>query len=30
MQPLEKVAEKGRLSVVVGEGGLAGRVVKLV
>jgi hypothetical protein len=24
------VAEKGRLSVVVGEGGLAGRVVKLV
>jgi hypothetical protein len=24
------VAEKGRLSVVVGEGGLAGRVVKLL
>ena len=30
IEALEKVAEKGRLSVVVGEGGLAGRVVKLV
>ena len=30
LEALEKVAEKGRLSVVVGEGGLAGRVVKLV
>jgi len=30
LETLEKVAEKGRLSVVVGEGGLAGRIVKLV
>jgi regulator of protease activity HflC (stomatin/prohibitin superfamily) len=30
IEALEKVAEKGRLSVVVGEGGLAGRVVKVV
>jgi len=30
IEALERVAEKGRLSVVVGEGGLAGRVVKLV
>jgi regulator of protease activity HflC (stomatin/prohibitin superfamily) len=30
IEALEKVAEKGRLSVVVGEGGLAGRAVKLV
>ncbi len=30
LETLEKVAEKGRLSVVVGEGGLANRVVKLV
>jgi len=30
IEALEKVAEKGRLSVVVGEGGLAGRVVKIV
>jgi regulator of protease activity HflC (stomatin/prohibitin superfamily) len=30
IEALEKVAEKGRLSVVVGEGGLAGRVVKLL
>ena len=30
IEALEKVAEKGRLSVVVGEGGLAGRIVKLV
>ena len=30
LETLEKVAEKGRLSVVVGEGGLAGRLVKLV
>ncbi len=30
IEALEKVAEKGRLSVVVGESGLAGRFVKLV
>ena len=30
IEALERVAEKGRLSVVVGEGGLAGRVVKVV
>ena len=30
LETLEKVAEKARLSVVVGEGGLAGRIVKLV
>ena len=30
LETLEKVAEKGRLSVVVGEGGLAGRIVKMV
>ena len=30
IEALERVAEKGRLSVVVGEGSLAGRVVKLV
>jgi regulator of protease activity HflC (stomatin/prohibitin superfamily) len=30
LETLEKVAEKGRLSVLVGEGGLAGRIVKLV
>ena len=30
LEMLEKVAEKGRLSVVVGEGGLAGRIVKMV
>ena len=30
IEALERVAEKGRLSVVVGEGGLAGRVVKIV
>ena len=30
LETLEKVAEKGRLSVVVGEGGLAGRIVKIV
>ena len=30
LETLEKVAEKGRLSVVVGEGGLARRIVKLV
>jgi regulator of protease activity HflC (stomatin/prohibitin superfamily) len=30
LETLEKVAEKGRLSVVVGEGGLANRIVKLV
>jgi hypothetical protein len=30
IEALENVAEKGRLSVVVGEGVLAGRVVKLL
>jgi hypothetical protein len=30
IEALERVAEKGRLSVVVGDGGLAGRIVKLV
>jgi len=30
IEALERVADKGRLSVVVGEGGLAGRVVKIV
>jgi regulator of protease activity HflC (stomatin/prohibitin superfamily) len=30
IEALERVAEKGRLSVVVGEGSLAGRVVKIV
>ena len=30
IEALEKVADKGRLSVVVGEGGLAARVVKVV
>jgi len=30
IEALERVADKGRLSVVVGEGSLAGRVVKLV
>jgi hypothetical protein len=30
IEALERVADKGRLSVVVGEGGLAGRIVKIV
>jgi regulator of protease activity HflC (stomatin/prohibitin superfamily) len=30
VEALERVADKGRLSVVVGEGGLAGRIVKIV